>query len=358
MQPGEKAMRHWGRSSIVGKLVLVGAAGVLLMPVAARHLGASDHLPRSLLAAFREVVREPARSTAQVYCDGYRVCLGTVVRSDGYIATKASELKQGKLECQLFGQSHKHPAQVVARDPATDLAILKIAAEGLPLPHWAQGDSPAIGSWLASVGLSQDPISVGVVSAPTRKISPPPAALGVQLDQNEDVARIAAVMPGLAADRAGLKEGDVILQVDGVETKGRQNLQQAIRAHQPGDKVTLVIEREGRQQTLEVTLGSMHDFIRDERAEFQNSLGGALSERRTGFPLAIQHDSVLKPSECGGPVVDLDGNVVGLNIARAGRVETYALPASLVRQTVDRLLDTALTSAPAESKSSPAPPHP
>lgn len=347
-------MRHGERWRVVR--TLVGLWGVGLALAATVGLAASDHLPRSLLAAFREVVREPARSTVQVYCDGYRVCLGTVVRSDGYIVTKASELKKGKIECQLSGQSQKHEAQIVARDQATDLAILKIAVDGLPTPRWAEGEPPSVGSWLASVGLSQDPISVGVVSAPTRKISPPPAALGIQLDQNEDVARIAMVMPGLAADRAGLKAGDVILQVDGVETKGRQNLQQAIRAHQPGEKVTLVIERDGKQQTLDVTLGSMNDFIRDERAEFQNSLGGALSERRTGFPLAIQHDSVLKPSECGGPVVDLDGNVVGVNIARAGRVETYALPALLVRQTVDRLLDTALTSAPAESKTSTAAP--
>jgi len=352
-------MRRGERGRVVRALAGLWVLGLALLVT--RGLVANDHLPRSLLAAFREVVREPARSTVQVYCDGYRACLGTVVRSDGYLVTKASELKKGKLECQLFGQSQKHEAQLVARDPATDLAILKIAAQGLPTPRWAEGEPPSVGSWLASVGLSQDPISVGVVSAPTRKISPPPAALGIQLDQNEDVARIAAVMPGLAADRAGLKAGDVILQVDGVETKGRQNLQQAIRAHQPGDKVTLIIERDGQQQTLEVTLGSMNDFIRDERAEFQNSLGGALSERRTGFPLAIQHDSVLKPSECGGPVVDLDGNVVGVNIARAGRVETYALPALIVRQTVDRLLDTALTSAPAESKTStaaPAPPRP
>src|SRR5690606_17538087 len=57
---------------------------------------------------------------------------------------------------------------------------------------------------------------------------------------------------------------------------------------------------------------------------------GPLSERRTGFPLALQHDTVLTPQECGGPLVDLDGRCVGINIARAGRVNSYALPASVV----------------------------
>jgi S1-C subfamily serine protease len=50
----------------------------------------------------------------------------------------------------------------------------------------------------------------------------------------------------------------------------------------------------------------------------------------SGFDRVIQHDTVLDPDECGGPVLDIAGRVVGLNIARAGRVVSYALPASLV----------------------------
>jgi serine protease Do len=76
-----------------------------------------------------------------------------------------------------------------------------------------------------------------------------------------------------------------------------------------------------------------------------------LSERRGGFSLAIQHDSVLKPADCGGPIVDLDGKAVGLNIARAGRVESYALPAAVVRASVAKLLEIPLTAAPAAEKS-------
>ena len=35
--------------------------------------------------------------------------------------------------------------------------------------------------------------------------------------------------------------------------------------------------------------------------------------------------------DCGGPLVDLSGKVIGINIARAGRTETYALPADVVQ---------------------------
>jgi RNA polymerase sigma factor (TIGR02999 family) len=46
---------------------------------------------------------------------------------------------------------------------------------------------------------------------------------------------------------------------------------------------------------------------------------------------------VLKPEECGGPLVDVDGRAVGLNIARAGRVETLALPARCFKERVAAL---------------------
>jgi serine protease Do len=329
--------------NIAGLLMLGLVAG---MPLAG---SASDRQHKTVLSAFREIVTEPTKSTAQIYCDGYRAALGTIVRSDGYIVTKASELK-GKIECQLSTSSKKYEAQEVARDSATDLAILKINAQDLPAIQWISGAVPPVGSWLATPGVNSTPVAIGVLSVAARQISPPQAALGIRLDTTDDLARIAAVEDGMAADRAGLKAGDVIRQVNGKEIKGAGQLKQTITSYQPGDKVTLVIERQGKEQTAYATLGNMAQLTHGDRAEFQNSLGGALSERRAGFPLAIQHDSVLKPADCGGPLVDLDGKAVGLNIARAGRVESYALPASIVRETIDRLLQPQLTSTPAEAR--------
>ena len=59
-------------------------------------------------------------------------------------------------------------------------------------------------------------------------------------------------------------------------------------------------------------------------------MGGALSLRNANFPAVLQHDTVLTPAMVGGPLVTLDGTAVGINIARAGRVESYALPADVV----------------------------
>ena len=55
-------------------------------------------------------------------------------------------------------------------------------------------------------------------------------------------------------------------------------------------------------------------------------MGGGISNRHNDFPAVLQHDSVLRPADCGGPLVDLSGKVVGVNIARGGRTETYCVP--------------------------------
>jgi serine protease Do len=74
------------------------------------------------------------------------------------------------------------------------------------------------------------------------------------------------------------------------------------------------------------------------RGNMQDSMGSILSNRRGGFPVILQHDTVLRHTDCGGPLVDLDGKVVGINISRTGRVESYAIPAEVVQKRLDDLM--------------------
>ena len=62
-----------------------------------------------------------------------------------------------------------------------------------------------------------------------------------------------------------------------------------------------------------------------------------MSRNRSGYPGALQHDMFLEPNEVGGPVVDLKGHVVGMNIARSGRIECFAIPSAAI----ERLVSTA-----------------
>lgn len=90
--------------------------------------------------------------------------------------------------------------------------------------------------------------------------------IGVTLDlqYKGDGARVADKAadgkPSVVADgpgaRAGIRAGDVITKVDGQRVRGDDELIIKIRAHRPGDPLTLTVLREGRERTLEVVLGS------------------------------------------------------------------------------------------------------
>ena len=78
-----------------------------------------------------------------------------------------------------------------------------------------------------------------------------------------------------------------------------------------------------------------------QETESDSKVNGPRNVRLSGFDQVIQHDTVLDPDQCGGPLLDLSGRVVGINIARAGRVVSYSLPGSLVAAEMSGMLDEA-----------------
>lgn len=293
-------------------------------------------------AAFRDVVAAASRSTVRVICDGQVKALGAVTHADGYVLTKWSELEGKELVCQLK-DGRSLPAKVVGLDRDTDLAMLRVSANGLIPARFIEGDPPPVGSWLATPGLGDVPVAIGIVSAPQRRTDAPVGVLGVMLGDAEAGPRVDEVLPGSAALRHGVARGDVILRVNDQPTKTRRALVDAIRGHHPGEMVLLQVLRGDETMSIRARLRVRADNAPQGSLDHQNRMGGRISNRRTGFPLVLQHDSVLTPSDCGGPIVDLDGNVVGINIARAGRLASFSLPASLVVPLLDELKSGKLT---------------
>ncbi len=66
---------------------------------------------------------------------------------------------------------------------------------------------------------------------------------------------IAAVQIGSPADKAGLKEGDVILKINNDEIKANQSLSSVLNRYQPGDEVSLRVLRNGKEMDVKVKLG-------------------------------------------------------------------------------------------------------
>jgi putative serine protease PepD len=85
------------------------------------------------------------------------------------------------------------------------------------------------------------------------------AYLGVAVEDGTGGAVLAQVVPGGAAATAGLQAGDVVTAVDGTQVGSADDLQSAIAAHKPGDKVTITVTRDGQQHKVSVTLGSRSD---------------------------------------------------------------------------------------------------
>jgi putative serine protease PepD len=82
----------------------------------------------------------------------------------------------------------------------------------------------------------------------------PQAQLGVSLSQTATDATVDSVTAGGGADKAGIKAGDVITSVDGTPIDTAVKLVSAIRAHAPGDTVTLTVKRGTQTLTLKATL--------------------------------------------------------------------------------------------------------
>ena len=66
--------------------------------------------------------------------------------------------------------------------------------------------------------------------------------------------RVAGITPGSPAEKAGLKEGDILMRLDGLEIANLQSYSAMLRALAPGQAVKLVIRRGESEQVMDVTL--------------------------------------------------------------------------------------------------------
>jgi serine protease Do len=284
------------------------------------------------IAAFREVVEPHASSIVRIQCDGKDTCLGTIVGADGWVLTKAHDL-QGQIECK-FADGQTRAARIVGIHEPHDLAMLRVPGQLRNVVKFADSKSALAGAWVAAPGEGNTAATIGVVSVPTRKVNE--AYLGVQIDITASGLIVNGILKNSAASKAGLQTKDVLLKLNAIPLADADHLQQLIGDLKTGDSITLHVRRGDREHELRAVLQN-REQANDFRSEFQNRMGSLLSNRRSGYSVILQHDSVLRPIDCGGPLVDLKGRVIGVNISRAGRVETYAIPGEVVRPLIVEL---------------------
>jgi putative serine protease PepD len=278
---------------------------------------------------------------------------GFVIREDGYILTNNHVIEAAASGGEItaaFEDGTTAPATIVGRDPAYDLAVVKVDKSGLPVLPLGNSDDAVVGDTVIAVGSPlglSGTVTAGIVSALNRPVTAggsgagetsfinaiqtdaainpgnsggplldsggrviginsaiatlggqgggqggsigvgfaipvnqakitaeqiirtgqstkPVIGVTLDLSYSGPGARISAntsgqgagVVPGGPADSAGLQPGDVVLEVNGRPVNGGDEFIVAIRAQQPGDTVTLTVERDGSTTDLQVTLGS------------------------------------------------------------------------------------------------------
>ncbi len=82
-------------------------------------------------------------------------------------------------------------------------------------------------------------------------------------------ALVVAVTDGSPAAEAGIQKGDVITAVDDEEITSADGMILNVRSHEIGDKVKVTFVRDGKEQTVEVTLGSDEALQQEQQSQTQ-----------------------------------------------------------------------------------------
>ena len=294
----------------------------------------------AVVAAFAPQQEVIQKSSAVIYQGRKEIAYGVVLTADGYILTKASEIEGiSELEARVDKELFEN-VEVVITDAIWDVALVKVDATDLVPVTYAPDSKLSQGTWVVVNGVTSRTkrrVLAGVISANAREIpAAGGAALGVQLSEAKDKLEIKEVGEGSGAEAAGLKQGDLIKAVEGKEVSEISELAKILEKKKAGETVTVTVSRDGKKFELEVTLSAKGEVF--ENKSRNDQMSGDFSKRRSGFPGIIQHDILAAAKTMGGPVIDLKGRVVGMNIARVNRCETFAIPVEDLKEIAEDMV--------------------
>ncbi|RPH66385.1 MAG: Do family serine endopeptidase [Burkholderiales bacterium] len=318
---------------------------------------------------------------------------GFIVSEDGLILTNAHVVRDARNVTVKLADRREFEASVLGVDPATDVAVLRIQASGLPTVQLGDPSQLAVGDYVLAIGSPfgfEQSATSGIVSAKGRSLpgdtfvpfiqtdvavnpgnsggplfdargrvvginsqiysrtggyqglsfaipidvavrvkdqilatgSVRHARLGLTVQElNQDLAEsfkldgpsgalVSSVAPGSAAERAGLRPGDVVLSLNGERIERSGDLAAMVGKSKPGDRITLEVVRQGKREQVTAVLAEM-----PTSAESVAPTSPERSESRLGVavrPLAPEERQATRLSS-GLVVEDVSGAA-----ARAG----------------------------------------
>lgn len=283
------------------------------------------------------VLTTAAKSTVRIWSGKRRMAYGTVIGNGDQVLTKWSEVARanGNLRVEA-ADGVVATATIAGVYEQEDLAVLEIRGTRLTPVKWSD-DRPALGGFLIAPQPDGRPAAFGVVSVLERNLRDTDRAyLGVfgSPDFKGPGVKIHDVSPDSGAAAAGLQAGDIILKVGDRSISGLLELKSSLVGINPGTTVTLQIRTGKDVKNLDVLLGNRPQLpnILGDRLWQMERMGGPISQVRDSFSRAIQTDMRPKPNQIGGPVVNLQGKVVGITMARADRTRSFVMPSAAVEE--------------------------
>ena len=136
---------------------------------------------------------------------------GVIIRPDGYIVTN-NHVVNGASSIQVtLNNNQQYEATVVGTDPATDVAIIKVDATGLPTIPMGDSDALRLGEWVLAIGSPlgaqlRSTITAGIVSAKGRSMPDYSGEFKIESFIQTD----AAVNPGNSGGALVNKKGELV----------------------------------------------------------------------------------------------------------------------------------------------------
>lgn len=134
---------------------------------------------------------------------------GVIIRSDGYIVTNNHVVDHASKIVVTLNNRKDYDATVVGTDPNTDLAVIKIEGDNLPVMNIGNSDNARLGQWVLAIGypLNLDvTVTEGIISAKSRSIGINQAAAPIESFIQTD----AAVNPGSSGGALINTNGELI----------------------------------------------------------------------------------------------------------------------------------------------------
>ena len=131
---------------------------------------------------------------------------GVIIRQDGYIVTN-NHVIEGATDIEVTLTNNKtFKAELIGTDPATDVALIKVDAQGLPVIPFGDSDKLRLGEWVLAIGSPynlRSTVTAGIVSAKGRSIPDSSREFKIESFIQTDAAVNPGNSGGALVDKAG-----------------------------------------------------------------------------------------------------------------------------------------------------------